>query len=108
MTDKEPVPELSDSRPPDTPEPYDTPMWRASKKGATWGAVGGFVIAKFIMQSQTIDTPVGPVFTGNVLLLFGVCVGLGAAMCAGIAYLAMRETDDAVDPPSMGPKERLD
>ncbi len=104
--DKEALPEPVKQS--DTPEPYHTPMWRAIKKGATWGAVGGFVMAKFIMESQTIDTPVGPIFTGNGLVLFGVLVGVGAAMGAGLGWLSTRDFDDPLNPPSIGPKERLD
>ncbi len=44
------------------------------------GSGGGFFIDQFVVRTQTVDSPVGPFYLGNIPLLFGGCVGLGAAM----------------------------
>ena len=88
---KSPVSERPDANQSDGENPYDTPMWRAIKKGIAGGAFVGFIVARYVMDSQTVETPVGPVYGGNVLLLFAVWVGLCAAAGAGIGWFATRE-----------------
>jgi len=96
---REPVAGHPDANRPETDNPYDTPMWRAIKKGFGGGALIGFVIAKFYIDSQSVETPVGVVYEGNILLVFGVCIGLGAAVGAGIGWLSMQKTGDDDRPP---------
>lgn len=70
------------------PEPEEIPTLKRMKGGMVAGAFAGFVAAKFYMDWQASDTPVGTFHEGNVLLLFAVCVGGGAAVGAGIGCLA--------------------
>jgi len=97
---KEPISGNPDAKQPDAGSPYDTPMWRAIKKGLAGGALVGYVIARYVIDIHSLDTPVGRVYGGNVLLVFGVWVGLGAAAGAGIGWLAQRTLgDDDWKPP---------
>jgi hypothetical protein len=88
---KEPIPANPDAKQPNADNPYDTPMWRAIKRGLAGGALVGFVVAKYYMDSHAVETPIGTVYGGNVLLLFGVLVGLCAAGGAGIGWFATRQ-----------------
>jgi len=97
---REPIAEHPDANRPTAANPYDTPWWRAIKKGLAGGALVGFVVAKFYMDTQSVETPVGTLYEGNVLLVFSVCIGLGAAAGAGIGWWSMRKIGDGDRPPS--------
>ena len=89
---------------PDVSDPqFDTPMWRAIKKGLGGGAFVGFVVAKFYMDSRSVETPVGQLYEGNILLVFAVCIGLGAALGSGIGWLSQQKfgDDDRSPPPDL-------
>ncbi len=68
-------------------EQEDSLTLKFVKKGMTWGAVAGLLAGKMYISWQSIDTPVGDVFEGNVLLVFAVSVGGLAAIGAGIGWL---------------------
>jgi len=92
--DKTRIPEQQAPAQPDASEvyPYDTPMWRSIKKGTAIGFAIGFGIAQFIITTHVTDTLLfGPVYEGNGVLLYAVCLGLGAAAGAGVGWLTWRK-----------------
>lgn len=97
------LPEQPNASQPDSENPYDTPIWRAIKKGLAGGALAGFLIARFYMESRSVDTPVGTLYEGNILLVFAVFIGLGAATGAGIGWLSQQKfgDDDRSPPPDL-------
>lgn len=84
------------------PDPPDTPTWRAIKKGAKWGSIAGFVVAQLAMSSSSIQTPFGPIYGGNVFLLFAICAGIGTAAGAGFGWAStlIDDSDDLGPPPT--------
>ncbi len=94
MSEKEPIPGNPDAKLPDADNPYDRPMWRAIKRGLAGGALVGYVIARYVMDAHSIETPVGPVYGGNVLLVFAVWIGFGSAVGVGIDWLSQQTFDD--------------
>ena len=108
MTDKDEgaisgQPDQSPPRPPGPDQP-DTPTWRSVKQGAKWGSLAGFVVAQLIIAGNSIDTPFGSIYGGNMLALFAVCIGLGAALGVGAGWLNAQDIDDDPPPPSF-PRE---
>ena len=63
-------------------------------KGAKWGGVAGLVVAQLYLR---INSPLG-FYTGNMLLVFAVCIGLGTAIGVGIAWLSAQPSDDERSP----------
>ena len=101
--DKDRKQENPDTPPPDNPEPDppDSPTWRAVKKGSMWGSIAGFVIAQLIMSSNSLETPFGSIYGGNVLGLFAFWIGLGTALGAGIGWANAHDdgSNDSWPPP---------
>ena len=61
-------------------------------KGAKWGAVAGVVVAQlYIANNSPIGFYIGP---PDMLVVYVVCVGLGAAIGAGFGWLSKRIPDD--------------
>jgi hypothetical protein len=102
--DKNPIPENLDVLQPDKlePDPPDTPTWRAVKKGAKWGSIAGLVIAQIVISSGSIDTPIGPIYGGNMFAVFAIWIGLGIALGAAIGWASTQDigSDDAGPPPT--------
>lgn len=73
------------------PEPEDSPALKLVKRGFAGGAFAGFIAAKLYMEWQASDTPVGTFYEGNILLVFALFVGGGAAIGAGIGWLAANQ-----------------
>ena len=103
---KEPTPDYPAAMQPDRPDPPDTPTWAAVKKGAKWGSLAGLAIAQFFIASNSIETPFGSIYTGNLFALFAVCVGLGTGLGAGIGWMSTQKIgdEDAMPPPDV-PRE---
>jgi hypothetical protein len=80
-------------------EPDESPTLKLVKRGLGGGALAGFIAAKLYMESQSVDTPVGTVYEGDVLLVFAVFVGGAAAIGAGLGWLAANAGDDEDVPP---------
>jgi hypothetical protein len=59
--------------------PLNTPRWHVPL-GAGWGALGGLVVALLIARKLP---PYG-YYGGDQVLLFVVCISLGAAIGAGL------------------------
>jgi len=51
--------------------------------GATWGAVGGLVLALLLIRRH----PHMHLHGGDVIVVFGLCIGLGIAVGAAIGRL---------------------
>jgi len=60
------------------------------KRCATWGAVAGLVVAQVFIRR---NSPLG-FYTGNMLLVFAVCIGLGTVAGAGIGWAMSQPSDD--------------
>jgi hypothetical protein len=90
-----------------TPEPDqpDTPTWRSVKRGAKWGSLAGFVVSHLIIAANSIDTPFGSIYGGNMGALFAVCIGVGAALGAGAGWLNAQDIADDDRPPPSFPRE---
>lgn len=100
------APDQRDSGPPSAPEQdQDTPTWRAVKAGAKWGSIAGFIVSNTIIAANSIDTPVGSIYAGNMLALFAVCIGFGAALGAGIGWLSAQKVDEDDSSPPSFPQE---
>ncbi len=61
------------------------------RTAATWGAVAGLVLALLLIRRH----PHLHLHGGEVGLIFAACVGLGAAIGAGLAWLRSRPTGDS-------------
>ena len=106
--DKGPIPEYLDAMQPDAPnpDPPDTPTWRAVKKGAKWGSVAGLIAAQWLIGSNSVETPFGSIYTGNMFAVFAVCIGFGSGLGAGIGWLSIQQIGDEDDrPPRDFPRE---
>lgn len=69
-------------------DPADgTPASRIAK-GANWGALAGLVAAFLLIRKMT---PHGQY--GATILIFAVCIGLGAAIGIGVVRLRNRQPD---------------
>jgi hypothetical protein len=95
----EPIIDPAPDRPP--PEP-DSPTFKAVKKGAKWGSLAGLVIGQLYLSHNSINTPVGTIYTGNVALVLIGWVALGTAIGTGIGWLSVQKIgeDDDRSPPS--------
>ena len=103
----EPIPEYLDAMQPDVPEPDppDPPNWRAVKNGCKWGAIAGFILSHLIIASNSIETPFGSIYGGNMLLLYAVCIGSCTAIGGGIGWLNVQKIDDERASPPSFPRE---
>ena len=68
------------------PEPGDRGSIARIGAGAGWGALGGLLLALLIARKL----PRLGYYGGDQVLLFAVCLGLGAAIGAGIMRLRRR------------------
>jgi hypothetical protein len=75
---------------PSQPPPSRKQPMSPIKRCATWGAVAGFVVAQVFIRR---NSPLG-FYGGNMLLVFAVCIGLGAAAGAGIGWAMSQTSDD--------------
>ncbi len=77
---------------PDRPPGWeDSPTGKAVFKGAKWGAVAGLAIGQFYISSNSIETPFGSIYTGNVTLVLIGCIGVCSALGAGIGWVTMQD-----------------
>ncbi len=60
------------------------------RKGAKWGALAGLMVAQLHIRN---NSPLG-FYTGSMMLVFAICIGLGAAIGAGIACISTRSPPD--------------
>jgi hypothetical protein len=99
---KEPIPEYLDAMQPDAPEPEapDSPTWRAVKKGTKWGSIVGFVISQIYIGANSIATPFGSIYGGNMLVVFAFWIGIGSALGALIGWASVTgdDSDDDMRP----------
>jgi len=75
------------------PHPPDTRTWRAVKRGATWGSLAGLIAGHLLMRQGSFETPVGLIYGGNVLLILGVPIGIGAGLGAAIGWLSTQRVE---------------
>ena len=76
------------------PHPPNTRAWRAVERGATWGTLAGLIIAQIYIRANSIDTPFGPIYGGNMFLAFAIPSGIGAALGAALGWLSVQQTSD--------------
>ena len=92
--------------PPATAEQdQETPTWRAVKIGAKWGSIAGFILSNMIIAANSIDTPFGSIYAGNMFAVFAVCIGLFTALGAGIGWLSAQKIDEEDASPPSFPQE---
>jgi len=94
------------STPPAAPEQdQDTPTWRAVKIGAKWGSIAGFIVSNMIIAANSIETPFGSIYAGNMFGVFAACFGLFTAIGAGIGWLSAQKIDNDDSSPPSFPEE---
>jgi hypothetical protein len=84
-------------------EAPESAAWKSIKKGAAWGSIPGYLAAKAIISANSIETPFGSIYSGNVFFVFMLWIGLGAGIGAAIGWLNSQKIgdDDDVPPPSL-------
>jgi hypothetical protein len=93
--------------PPPVAEESEDPVWTAVKKGARWGSIGGLAVGQLLISSQSISTPFGSIYGGNILLALGIPICIGAAIGAALGWLSTRDVDDDNRSPPVPPLDQI-
>lgn len=80
------------------PHPPNTRMWRAVKKGATWGSLAGLIIGQLIVSANSIETPFGSIYGDNLFAALGIPTALGAVIGAAFGWLSVQPASDEPGP----------
>lgn len=76
------------------PHPPNTRAWRAVKKAATSGSLAGLIIGQLFVSANSIETPFGSLYGGNLFAALGIPTGLGAVIGAAIGWLSGQQASD--------------